>query len=142
LLLATSADSRLRDHALALTLAKRAVELDPTNPDLPITLGIAHYRTGDWNAAIAALETSARLRQGGNGFDWFFMAMAHWQSGNKEEARRWYDKAAEWAKQRRPRDEELTRFRLEAAGLLGVTETDHAAPTTAPAAQRPAPTPK
>ena len=48
--------------------------------------------------------------------------MAHWQVGNKEEARRWYDKAVEWMEKNKPDDEELRRFRAEAAELLGIPE--------------------
>ena len=34
--------------------------------------------------------------KGGYWFDWFFLAMAHWQLGHKEEARRWYDQGVAW----------------------------------------------
>jgi uncharacterized protein HemY len=40
------------------------------------------YREGDWNAAAAALEKSMQLRQGGDSFDWFVLAMAHGQMGH------------------------------------------------------------
>ncbi len=59
----------------------------------------------------------------GNPNHWFFLAMAHWQRGDQEKARRWYEKAAEWMDKNKPENEELTRFRAEAAELLGVTET-------------------
>ena len=62
------------------------------------------------------------LGDGGGVFDWFFLAMAHWKLGNQEEARRWYDKAVEWTDEHGPGDEELRRFRAEAAELLGVTD--------------------
>ena len=57
------------------------------------TLGVAHYRAGDWKAAIEALEKSTQLRAGGDPSVWFFLAMAHWQKGEKDQARQWYDKA-------------------------------------------------
>jgi hypothetical protein len=62
------------------------------------------------------------LRDGGDAFDWFFVAMAHWKLGKQEEARRWFDKAVEWTHANRPNHEELRRFRAEAAELLGVTD--------------------
>jgi tetratricopeptide (TPR) repeat protein len=47
----------------------------------------------------------------------FFLATAYWQLGDKEEARRWYDKAAEWMDENKPNDKDLARFRAEAAKL-------------------------
>ena len=46
--------------------------------------------------------------------------MAHWQLGDKEAARKWYDRAVEWMETNQPKDEQLRRFRAEAAELLGV----------------------
>ena len=83
---------------------------------------MAHYRAGEWKAAIVALEKSMALRKGGDSFDWFFLAMAHWQLGEKEEARKWYDRAVVWMDKNRPKDEELRRFREEAAKLLKVED--------------------
>ena len=65
---------------------------------------MAHYRAGDWKAAIAALDKSMQLRKGGDSFDWFFLAMAHWQLGNKDEARKWYDQAVEWMEKNQPNE--------------------------------------
>jgi tetratricopeptide (TPR) repeat protein len=118
-LLATCKDTQSRDPASALTLAKRAVERDPKNGAYINTLGVARYRTGDWTGAIADLERSMALREGGDSGDWFFIAMARWQLGEKDAAREWYDKAVKWMEKNAPRSEELTRFRNEAAALLG-----------------------
>jgi hypothetical protein len=74
----------------------------------------------DWKAARIALEKSMQLGKGGNSGDWFFLAMTAWQEDNKEEARTWYDKAVRWMEQNAPRNEELQRFRAEAAALLGI----------------------
>jgi len=92
-LLATNPDTRLRDPHRAVELAKKAVELAPMQGMFWNTLGAAHYRTGEWKAAIAALEKSIELRSGGDAFDWFFLAMAHWQIGDKDRAQKWYDQA-------------------------------------------------
>ena len=83
---------------------------------------MAQYRAGEWQAAIEALEKSMELRKGGDAVDWFFLAMAHWQLGHKDEARKWYDKAVEWMDKNQPKNEELLRFRAEAAELLGISE--------------------
>jgi hypothetical protein len=53
-------------------------------------------------------------------WDTFFLAMAHWQLGDKEEARRWYYQAVAWMEKYSPMDEDLRRFRPEAAALLGI----------------------
>ena len=92
------------------------------------TLGVAHYRASDWKSAIAALEKSIKLRQGGDSFDWFFLAMAHWKLGEKEEARKWYDRAVTWMDKNSPNDEELRRFREEAAKLLKVEDPSKPVP--------------
>jgi serine/threonine protein kinase/Flp pilus assembly protein TadD len=119
-LLATCADSRLRNPTEAVTLAKRAVELEPNNGMWWNTLGAAHYQAGNWKAAIEALNKSMELRKGGDGFDWFFLAMARWQLGDKKDARKWYDKAVQWMDKNQPKDEELRRFRAETETLLKV----------------------
>ncbi len=48
--------------------------------------------------------------------------MAHWQLGQKEEARRWYDRAVEWMEENAPNNEECRRFQAEAATLLTAPE--------------------
>ena len=96
------------------------MELDPKNGGFWNTLGVAHYRATEWQAAVTVLEKSMKLRKGGNAFDWFFLAMAHWQLGSEEEAGQWYEKAVVWMDKNRPQDPELTRFRIEAAVLLGL----------------------
>lgn len=121
-MLATSLDPRFRDSDRAVELAKKAVDLDPTQGMFHNTLGGAHYRSNDWAAAVGALEKSVELRQGGDSFDWFFLAMAHWQLREKEEARKWYDRAIQWMEKNKPEDEELQRFRAEARELLGVKD--------------------
>ena len=48
--------------------------------------------------------------------------VARWQQGDKATARSWYDKAVRWMEERKSQDDELRRFRDEAAALLGVTD--------------------
>ena len=59
------------------------------------------------------------LRKGGDAVDWFFLGMAQWQLGAKDEARVSYLRAVEWMDKNKPQDEELRRFRTEAQELLG-----------------------
>jgi WD40 repeat protein/tetratricopeptide (TPR) repeat protein len=106
--------------ARAASLMKAAVGRQPESPHMWNTLGAAHYRAGDWPAAIEALQKSRELNGTTSlGFDGFFLAMAHWRRGDREEARRWYDRSVAWMEENAPADEELRRFRAEAAALLG-----------------------
>ena len=85
------------------------------------TLGVVHYRRGHWREAAEALEKSTSLHpQGGDSFDWFFLAMAHYRLGDKERAHAWYRKAITWMETNQQGLEELRHFRAEAAALLGM----------------------
>lgn len=119
-ILATCPDLKLRDPKRAVEFAEKAVELTPKEGIYWNTLGVVHYRTGDWKAALAALEMSMELRNGGDAINWFFLAMAHWQLDQKEQARKWYDQAVQWMDKNKPKDEKLIRFRAEATALLGI----------------------
>ena len=59
-----------------------------------------------------------KLRSGGNSEDWFFLAMALWQLGDRDEARTRFNEAVVWMEENRPRDVELRRFAAEADALL------------------------
>jgi tetratricopeptide (TPR) repeat protein len=117
---ATKSDPKRRYGDYAVQLAAKAVERAPTEGLFWNTLGAARFRSGDWKEARTALEKSMALRHGGDSFDWFFLAMTLWQVGNKEEARAWYEKACQWRLDHKPFDEELTKFRTEAADLLHI----------------------
>jgi tetratricopeptide (TPR) repeat protein len=124
-ILATCPDSKLRNYPQAVELAKKAVLLEPKKGDFWNTLGEALYYSGSRQEALAALEKSMQLRKGGDSFDWFFLAMIYQQQGEKEKARQWYDKAVQWMDKNQPNNEELRRFRREAAEVLGVkTKSD------------------
>ena len=48
--------------------------------------------------------------------------MARWKLGEKDKAREGYDRAVQGMDRHQPKNEELLRFRAEAAELLGVNE--------------------
>jgi serine/threonine protein kinase/Flp pilus assembly protein TadD len=122
-LLATRADVKLRDPGRAVVLAQKAVELAAHRGESHNTLGVAFYRAGDYKAAIEALEKSEELARGEYlAWNAFFLAMAHWKLGEKEQARKEYEQAVQWMEKNRPRDEELRRFRAEAEELLTAKE--------------------
>jgi tetratricopeptide (TPR) repeat protein len=108
-----------RDPQRALELAKQAVELMPESGETWNALGIAHYRTGYFQAVFAPLEKSMNLRDG-NSVDYFYMAMAKEQLRKWDEARIWYDKAVEWMDKHDPTNPQLRRYRAEAEAVLGV----------------------
>jgi tetratricopeptide (TPR) repeat protein/serine/threonine protein kinase len=118
--LVTCADPKFRNATEAVEVARKAIELAPRSGVIWNTLGVAHYRAGDWQASLSALKKSRELRKGGDARDWFFLAMAHWQLGHKTEARTWYDKAIAWMEKKQPNDEELRRFQTEAEQLMKV----------------------
>ena len=115
-----------QDYDEGLVHARKAVELAPKDGNTSNTLALAEYRAGHWNESIAASERSMALRNGGNANDWLFLAMAHWRKGEKDEARRWFDKAVAWTKEKDPKNAELRQFWTEAAELLGQPGPDAA----------------
>jgi WD40 repeat protein/Flp pilus assembly protein TadD len=118
--LATGSEPQLRDPALAIALARKAVEAAPEKGAYWRTLGIAQYRAGDSKAALAALDRATPLG-GADGAAEFFRAMAHWQLGERDQARRSYEAGVRLrVEATKSKQEDLKRFRDEAAALLGV----------------------
>src|SRR5262249_15642657 len=77
-----------RNLSRALLLGGRAVELDPDRSMFLNTLGVVLYRTGKFNEATEILHHSLRASRGRfDGFDLFFLAMAHHRQGRRAEAR-------------------------------------------------------
>ncbi|MFO0892727.1 MAG: tetratricopeptide repeat protein, partial [Isosphaeraceae bacterium] len=119
--LANDPNAEARRPRLAVELAEEAVRLNPAIGANWNTLGVAHYRSGDWKSAVQALNTSMeRLAGFDEGSNLFFLALATWQMGNQGEARKYYDRAVAWTDANRPRDPDLIRFRAEASELLRV----------------------
>jgi tetratricopeptide (TPR) repeat protein len=123
-LFATWPDPKFWDSEKAVRFAQKAVELAPTQASCWNTLGAAHYRAGDWKAAVEALSKSDELLKGNMlSFNAFFLAMAHWRLGAKDKARQWLENGVRWMEKNLPDDEELRRFRSEAEELLGVKDS-------------------
>jgi serine/threonine protein kinase/Tfp pilus assembly protein PilF len=118
--LSTCPDPRCRDPQKALEHARKAIELAPERGDCWRVLGMAHYRAEEWKEAVTALEKAEKLLgKDADSREWFFLAMAHWQLGRKEEARKWYDRAVQDPGIKNAQAEDRRRFRSEAAALLG-----------------------
>jgi serine/threonine protein kinase/Flp pilus assembly protein TadD len=121
--MATAEDPKIRDGAEALRLARMTVERAPTNAWSWQALGWGLYATESWKQSIDAFHKSMDLQQdpkGGDAGQWFGLAAAHARLGEKEEARRWYDRAVQWMEKHMPDHDELRRFRAEAEQALGV----------------------
>ena len=116
--LATVEIEQLRDPARAVELAHKAHELKPQRTDFFNTIGVAHYRAGDYQDAIKWLDDSMQSSNGGNARDEFFLAMAHERLGNHSQAKEYYNQAVKWMEEYTPKDEELLRFRREAQELV------------------------
>jgi tetratricopeptide (TPR) repeat protein len=132
-LLATCPDAAMRNPEEAVRQARRALELVPNDGNTWNTLGVAYFRLDDWDEAQSALYRSMELRNEGDGHDWFFLAMIHWQRGRKERAREWFDKAVNWSRHNPRADDELHRFEVEAAEALGLPKPEPRPPRLVPA---------
>jgi WD40 repeat protein/serine/threonine protein kinase/tetratricopeptide (TPR) repeat protein len=86
--------------------------------DVLATLGMACYRAGLWKDAINVLVQSRRLRKGDEPVACLFQAMSHWQLGQKQEARKWHERARRQMEKTPPRDGEVLGLAREAEGLL------------------------
>jgi tetratricopeptide (TPR) repeat protein len=121
-------DPGFHEPTRAVRLATKGVEVSPSDADCWSALGVAQYRTGDWSAAIDALEKSTRLDVSLDSFNSLFVAMAQWRTGDKVKAREAYDHALREAKNYEGSMVEFRRFRGEAAALLGIDERSDANP--------------
>ena len=117
-----------RERSEALEHARQAVALSPKEGAFPNTLALAEYRIGHWAESIAAAERSIALLKGVDASNWFFLAMALWQRGEKDRSRSYLDRAIAWTKKNDPKNAELLAFWREAAELLGQPGPSAAAP--------------
>jgi uncharacterized protein HemY len=108
---------------LVARLAAFSVALSPGDQSSLNTLGVALYRAGRFDPAIEALEKSLKAGKGQiDGFDLFFLAMAHHRLGHETQARACFDRAVRWLGERKSLSDQQTRelaaFRAEAKSLL------------------------
>ncbi|MFO0913443.1 MAG: protein kinase [Pirellulales bacterium] len=86
-----TAPSELRNDALALEFARRAVGLAPTGTEANFTMGWALYRSGQWRDCVNLLNKPS---EDVSGASLFVMGMALWQLDRKDEARQNVEQAA------------------------------------------------
>jgi serine/threonine-protein kinase len=128
-LLVTCPVKEIQDPARAVALASETIEV--ISRDYPYShwfarawkvRAVAHYRTGDWEAATQALDR-LEVHRPPDGTVQFVRSMVTWQQGkrrSKEIARKIYDDSVRWMETNQPSSLELRRFRSEAAELLGI----------------------
>ncbi len=123
--LANCPETKLRDPARAAELASKAVQLAPQDANSWNCLGVAQYRTGQYQAAITALDRCLTLSQGGDGAQLFFLAMAHGKLGHRDEARKRHHDGVAWMEQfKEPLEKDrsiaadMRRFQSEADAVL------------------------
>jgi tetratricopeptide (TPR) repeat protein len=122
-LLAVGAEPGFNDPAELVRLARTATEMSPEEGACWVTLGLAHYRAGDWAAAKAALAKPSNLSPLEDGARNLVLAMTEWQLGNQTVARTAYERALKRLAQDKaePVDFGVSRLQAEAAQLLRVT---------------------
>src|SRR5262249_4809481 len=120
--LVTQSNSKPNEIARAVELANEVVTLEPKSALNWTRLGVIRYRASDWKGCIEAQRRSIELDdqpKGGSSFQWFPLAMAHAQLGEKDRAREWYARAVDWMDRNQPANAELRGYRAEASRLLG-----------------------
>jgi tetratricopeptide (TPR) repeat protein len=98
-----------------LALADKTVQILKSKPDAPrLLLGRHHNHLGYLLARLGKpAEAEAQYRAA---------IKIYWQLDEKEKHGGWYDRAVVWIDKNKPQDEELKRFRAEAAALLGMAK--------------------
>jgi tetratricopeptide (TPR) repeat protein len=119
-LLLNHPDPASRNPGAALALCGQAVQRCPGSAVYWNTLGVAHFRAGDFKSAVIALERAMDLTGEGTPFDHVFLAMVHARLGHTEEAQQWLDHAL-FRLQDDYRDHpELGRFCEEARSMIAM----------------------
>jgi serine/threonine-protein kinase len=87
-LLASRPNAPFHDPLRAISVAEAVNQaLERPRADALYLLGLAHYRAGHWDSAIQAADRAIKLT--GDPTPAQLLALAHWQRGNHEEARKW-----------------------------------------------------
>jgi tetratricopeptide (TPR) repeat protein len=135
-LLANCPDLKYRDPNQAMSLARKGMELAPENANSWLILGAAHYRLGEFKAALEALDKgmalSEKLAPSRKPYSSLFMlAMTHWQLGDKDLALSWFRNGVERMESKdstRRNEPLLISIRAETAALLQIPDDQPKAP--------------
>lgn len=110
----------------AVAMARQASSLSPSNHAYLQTLGVSLYRAGDLAEAVTVLKSTLGAAAGDfDGFVLLFLAMAHHRMGQTAEARKEFDHALQWRRERPHLSEglrsEFDMFQVEAGAVLKQT---------------------
>src|SRR5262249_54310751 len=113
----------LADYRKALRYSEEACRLEPENGLWLNTLGVAHYRVGNYGKALETLRRSEPIDkavyQGPHPADLAFLAMTQYHLGRAQEAQAGFQRLRECMKDPRwTRDAEAQGFLREAEALL------------------------
>jgi WD40 repeat protein/tRNA A-37 threonylcarbamoyl transferase component Bud32 len=122
---AAKPDQSKAAYQRALLQAQEACRLNPSNGELLNTLGVAHYRAGQYPAALECLTESDRIQsaryKGSHPADLAFLAMTYHALGQKEKTAAFLDRLRDTMKQKRwARDTEAQALLQEAEALFQV----------------------
>jgi tetratricopeptide (TPR) repeat protein len=117
-LLLCHADSAARNPARALALATQVVRECPGQAVYWNTLGVAYFRSGNFQAAVPALQRAIDLDASGSPFDHVYLAMAHARLGHRELARHCLSQALTGMERDYPGHPELARVCDEAQSIV------------------------
>jgi len=117
--------AEVRSPNKALPLAQKAVHLSPNSWNNRNTLGVVHYRLGQFEAVVDELQRAIQNNNGeATADDLFFLAMSYHHLGEVAKARDYFDQALRWWQEQEKLPPfhvmELTNFRAEADVLLGI----------------------
>lgn len=117
--LSTSPFPEFHNPRAAIEWAKIAVLQRPEDGGMVNTLAVAYFRNGEWETAERFLRQSMELRDnGGDSYDWLFLAMSCWHLGRHEEARQWLAKSMDWIQAHSHQEAPLLRIQAEAQQLI------------------------
>jgi tetratricopeptide (TPR) repeat protein len=117
--------AEVRSPEKALPLAQKAVYFSQNSGIYRNTLGVVHYRLGQFEAAVDELQRAVQDNKGeATADDLFFLAMSYHHLGELAKARDCYDQALRWWQNQSELTPfhvtELTHFRADADALLGI----------------------
>jgi len=119
--LSNAHDPDLRRPDAAIEHARRAIELTSGKNASAYafeTLGMAHYRAGNWQAAVDAIEKAGEVAGSVSISQGLFLAMAHWQLGDRDRARSYYEQASAEMRETGLEDNLVDRMHAEATALI------------------------
>lgn len=115
-------------YRLALKVAEKAVAIAPDDPEILNTLGVARYRSHQYDLALESLERSNGLASGTSYADLAFLAMTQWRLGSSQQASKMLEQLHELVANRVLHDNrECMGFLLEAESLMAGDSTPPAA---------------